>query len=287
MEIYRGVNIMRIIKYLLLLSLLVAVSISAWIYYPQYQLNKIKEESAATVTRTNKLTYLDYYRTSDDRTITHLALGDSIIHGYRITEQENLVTQFSNKLQEQTGKQVISNNRGIIGVTSQKLNTLIQEGNYDAEIEEADIITVNVGGNDVLRAVKKADLYSALTSFDSLQSTFSENLTMISAKISEINPDATIVFLELYNPMPADHQFYSLADKLLPKWNLKIYEVAKDTPASVVVQTTKVINSDNLQNLSDDGVHPSPSGYTAITEQMIEQFQSQYKADAVVADREK
>lgn len=278
---------MRIIKYLLLLSLLMVMSVSAWIYYPQYQLNKMKEESTSKVTNANKLTYLDYYRKSDNRALTHLALGDSIIHGYRVTEDENLVTQFSHKLQEETGKQVTTSNRGIIGITSQNLNQLIQDGYFDDEIKEADIITVNVGGNDVLKAVKEADLYSALKSFDNLQTGFSENLSSISSRINELNPDATIVFLELYNPMPADHQFYSLADKLLPKWNLKIYEVAQNTPASVVVQTTKVINSDNLQNLYTDGVHPSIAGYTAISNQMIEQFKNQYKEEAVVANREK
>jgi lysophospholipase L1-like esterase len=278
---------MKIIKYLLLLSLLIAISVSAWIYYPQYQLNKMKEESVAVSTNTNKLTYLDYYRTSSEQTIRHLALGDSIIRGYRVAEEENLVTQFSTALQEQTGKQVVSNNQGIIGITSEKLSQSIQEGSFDADIKEADIITVNVGGNDVLKAVKKADIYSALTSFESLQSGFSSNLSAISGKIHELNPSATVVFLELYNPMPADHQFYSLADKLLPKWNLKIYEVAKETPDAVVVQTTRVINSDNLHHLYSDGVHPSISGYSAISQQMLEQFANQYKEEAVLANREK
>ncbi|HAQ06276.1 MAG TPA: hypothetical protein DCR24_01590 [Bacillus bacterium] len=277
---------MRIIKYLLLFSLLIVLSVSAWIYYPQYQLNKMKEENTAEVEGTNKLTYIDYYRTSDAKTINHLALGDSIIRGYRIDEGLNLVSQFSVQLEKQTKKQVLSKNEGIIGITSKNLNQLIQEGSFDAEIKEADIITVNVGGNDVLKTVKKSDLYSALKEFDSLQSGFSENLSGIASRISELNPAATIVFLELYNPMPADHKFYSMADKLLPKWNINIYEVAKETPSSVVVQTTKVINSENLQYLSNDGVHPSPSGYTAISEQMVEQFKVQFKEDTVVANRE-
>jgi lysophospholipase L1-like esterase len=277
---------MKIIKYLLLFSLLAVLSISAWIYYPQYQINKLKEESIPQVEKTNKLTFLDYYRTSPDKTINHLALGDSIIRGYQIAEEENLVNQFSVQLEQETGKQIVSNNEGIIGITSEKLNQLVQDGHFDEAIKEADIVTVNVGGNDVLKAVKKSDLYSALKSFDSLQSGFTDNLTGIASKIGELNPSATIVFLELYNPMPADHQFYSLADKLLPKWNINIYEVAKETPSSVVVQTTNVINSENLQHLSSDGVHPNHLGYTAISQQMLEQFQTQYKPEAVLAKRE-
>ncbi|RSD25575.1 GDSL-type esterase/lipase family protein [Mesobacillus subterraneus] len=277
---------MKIIKYLLLTMLLAVLSVSAWIYYPQYQINKMKQETAPKVEKTNKLTYIDYYRTSPDQSIHHLALGDSIIRGYRIADEENFISQFSAQLGNETGKQVVSNNEGIIGITSERLYHLVQEGMYDEAIKEADLITVNVGGNDVLKAVKQSDIYSALTSFDSLQKSFSENLTGISARIHELNPSATIVLLELYNPMPADHQFYSLADKLLPKWNLKIYEVAKATPSSIVVQTTNVINSNNLHYLSPDGVHPNPIGNTAISAQMLEQFQQQHKADAVLANRE-
>ncbi|WP_079508984.1 GDSL-type esterase/lipase family protein [Mesobacillus jeotgali] len=277
---------MKIIKYTLLITLVSALSISAWFYYPQYQLEKMKQESAPVTEKTNKLTYIDYYRTSPDSTINHLALGDSIIRGYRITEEENFISQFSSQLGIETGKQVISHNEGIIGITSDRLNRLVQDGIFDEAIKEADLITVNVGGNDILTLVKKSDIYSALKSFDSLQEGFSTNLSEITARIGVLNPSATIVFLELYNPMPTDHQFYSLADKLLPKWNLLIYETAKETSSSIVVQTTNVINSKNLQYLSSDGVHPNPLGNTAISSQMLEQFQQQHKADAVLANRE-
>ncbi|MCM3575181.1 GDSL-type esterase/lipase family protein [Mesobacillus subterraneus] len=277
---------MRIIKILLLSSLLAVLSFSAWIYYPQYQINKIKQENAPTVENTNKLTYIDYYKTIPGSTINHLALGDSIIRGYNIPEEENFVSQFSSQLSVETGKQVISNNVGVIGITSDRLNQYVQDGLYDEAIKEADLITVNVGGNDILKLVKKSDIYSALKSFDSLQTDFSQNLAEITTKIGELNPSATIVLLELYNPMPADHQFYSLADKLLPKWNLMIYEAAKGTGSSIVVQTTNVINSDNLEYLSSDGVHPNYSGNTAISSQILQQFQQQNKADAVLANRQ-
>ncbi|MBT2644204.1 hypothetical protein J7I80_18315 [Bacillus sp. ISL-41] len=277
---------MKIIKILLLSSLLAVLSFSAWIYYPQYQINKIKQENAPTVENTNKLTYIDYYKTIPGSTINHLALGDSIIRGYNIPEEENFVSQFSSQLEVETGKQVISNNVGVIGITSDRLNQYVQDGLYDEAIKEADLITVNVGGNDILKLVKKSDIYSALKSFDSLQKDFSQNLAEITTKIGELNPSATIVLLELYNPMPADHQFYSLADKLLPKWNLMIYEAAKGTSSSIVVQTTNVINSDNLEYLSSDGVHPNFSGNTAISTQILQQFQQQHKADAVLANRQ-
>lgn len=277
---------MKIIKFLLLTSLLAVLSFSAWIYYPQYQINKIKQENVPVSHKTNKLTYIDYYRTIPDSTIYHLAIGDSIIRGYNIPEEDTFISQFSSQLGAETGKQVVSRNEGVIGITSERLNQLVKDGVYDDAIKEADLITLNVGGNDILKLVKQSDIYSALKSFDSLQGGFSQNLAEIITKVSELNPSATIVLLELYNPMPADHQFYSLADKLLPQWNLMIYQAAKETMSSIVVQTSNVINSHSLDYLSSDGVHPNPLGNTAISSQMIQQFQQQHKADAVLANRQ-
>jgi lysophospholipase L1-like esterase len=272
---------MKIVKYFLILTLVLGMGATAWIYYPQYQIHKMKNESMEVGKDLSRETYLDYYRQSNKQDIHHLAIGDSIIHGFGVEETENLVYKFSNQLGQETNKTVHYTNKGKNGMTSTDLNEMVKAGLLDDAIKKSDIITVNIGGNDVLKTAKKQDYYGAVKSFDTLQETFTKNLEAISTKIIEINPDATIVFLELYNPLPADHQFSELADSLLPKWNVNIYEVAHQTPASIVVQTTKVINSDNPQNLSTDGVHPNSAGYTAITTQILKQFSREYRKEAV------
>jgi lysophospholipase L1-like esterase len=271
----------KFLKYALATLVLLGSGTAAWFYYPQYQINKMKEELVEAGTDYDRQTYLDYYRQSNDRDIHHLALGDSVIHGFGANETENLVYKFSSQLGVEINKTVHYSNRGKNGLTSTELNQQLQNGLFDEEIKNSDIITINIGGNDVLKIAKKQDFYTAIKSFDTLQTTFTSNLAEISAKIHSLNSDATIVLLELYNPLPADHQMYTLADQLLPKWNLKIYEVSQQIPASLVVETTKVINSQNPQNLSADGVHPNVSGYAAITEQMLHQFKREYRRQAV------
>ncbi|WP_053363057.1 GDSL-type esterase/lipase family protein [Bacillus sp. FJAT-27251] len=272
---------MKVLKYTLATFVLIGSGAAAWFYYPQYQINKMKEELVETGTDYDRQTYLDYFRQSSDSEIHHLALGDSVIHGFGANETENLVYKFSSQLGVEINKTVHYSNKGKNGLTSSELNRLVQNGVFDEEIRNSDIITINIGGNDVLKLAKKQDFYTAIKSFDTLQSSFASNLTEISAKIKKLNPHATIVFLELYNPLPVDHQIYNLADQLLPKWNLKIYEVAQQVPASLVIETTRVINSQNPQNLSADGVHPNVSGYAAITEQMLNQFKKEYRRHAV------
>jgi len=273
---------MKFVKYLFSIIIIFCVGAAVWFYYPQYQIHKMKKQSVeAASKKTADISYISYFRHSNISLIHHLAIGDSVIHGVGADQNQNLVSQFSTQLEEQTSKQVQFQNEGINGITSKELNEMVQAGKFDNEIKQADIVTVNVGGNDILQTAKGQNFQNAVHAFGKLQTDFSKNLTDIATRIQRLNPKATIVFLELYNPLPSDNKWYSLANQLLPKWNLNIYETADKFPLSVVVETTKVINGENRQNLSPDGVHPSPKGYDAISKQMIIQLKHQYRKNAV------
>ena len=272
---------MKILKFLFVFVFIIGLVVAIWFYYPQYQILQMKKQAVEASSNTSKISYLNYFRNSKKTMVYHLAIGDSVIHGIGAPKDENLVYQFSNKLGNQIHKKIHFQNDGIDGITSGELKNLILKRKFDIEIKKADIITINVGGNDILRMVKGGNVYNALQNFGEIKSTFSKNLTDITARIRTLNPKATIVFLELYNPLPPSDQVYSLADKLLPNWNLQIYKVAAHHPSSIVVDTTKVINGEKLKNLSPDGVHPNSAGYAAISEQMIYQFKHQYRKKAV------
>jgi len=272
---------MKLIKYLLICLFIIGLGISSWFYYPIYEMEQMKKHAAEVSHDTSHVSYLNYFRNTKKAAIYHLAIGDSVIRGVGAEQNQNFVSQFSNKLAEQIHKKIQFQNEGINGITSSELKTLVQSGRFDNEIKKADIVTINVGGNDILRMAKKQSFQNVFQAFHQLQSTFSDNLSDIAARIKKINPNATIVFLELYNPLSPKDQVYQLADQLLPKWNVKIYEVANQYPLSMVIETTKVINGEQRQNLAPDGVHPNSAGYTAISEQMMYQFKHQYRKQSV------
>lgn len=272
---------MKSLKYLFVLALFLFIIIAGWLYYPQYQIHKMRNQTVEVNTDPNKISFLNFFRHEKTKQLYHLAIGDSVIHGVGAEQHKDLVYQFSQKLALQTHKKIQYENEGINGITSGELNALVQSGRFDEEIKKSDIITINVGGNDILQMVNNGNIYNAIQKFDPLQTNFSNNLSGIAVRIHQLNPKATLVFLELYNPLSPTDQFYTIADKLLPKWNINIYEIANHYSSSIVVETTKVINGKKLQNLSPDGVHPNSAGYTAISEQMIYQFKHQYKKESV------
>jgi lysophospholipase L1-like esterase len=270
---------MKLLKYIIILLLLVAAGGAFWLYYPQYQINKMQKATGNPIKDSNhkQTSYLEYFHSLNTSQIDHLAIGDSVIKGVGANQNEDFVSKFSAELKQVTNKSVVLTNKGIPGVTSTELNKLVQQGNYDEEMKKADIITINVGGNDILRLAKQKNYYQALHSFGAIQTDFTMNLTQITKHIKELNPNATLVYLELYNPLNPKDEFYSFANKLLPKWNVNIYKVASQFDSSLVVQTSKVINDQHLQYLAADGIHPNSQGYTAISRQMFYEFQHSAK----------
>ncbi|WP_342430774.1 GDSL-type esterase/lipase family protein [Neobacillus sp. FSL H8-0543] len=273
---------MKTIKYLFVLTLIISLGISAWFYYPQYQINKMKKSIVETSSNgVANVSYIDYFRHTKATKLYHLALGDSIIRGFGAKQNEDFVYQFSTELGKQINKEIQIQNEGINGMTSGYLNKLVQEGKFDEEIKKSDIVTMNVGGNDILQVASDGNFQSILKSIEQLKANYSTNLDAIASRIKMLNANATIVFLELYNPFSLTDQVYPLADKLLPKWNLLVYEIANNYSSTLVVETTKVINGENLNNLSQDGVHPNSEGYMAISEQLIFQLTHQYRKEDV------
>ncbi|MCI2253356.1 GDSL-type esterase/lipase family protein [Domibacillus sp. PGB-M46] len=267
---------MKVIATILSVVAVCVAGFAIWIYYPQYQIEQLKE-GPQTLASEQKKTYIDYFRESDKQVLRHLAIGDSIITGFGAPPKENLVKSFSESLESSIQKEVEFQNEGINEITSTELNRLVQGGEFDDQIKKADIVTINIGGNDILQLGFQKGFYEAVQSVDSLQKTFNANLTDIMERVHTLNPEATVLLLELYNPLDKEFELYSMADRLLPRWNLQFYELAAKHDYAVVVDTTEVINSETPQNVSDDGIHPNEFGYHAIADQMLFQLQQEVR----------
>lgn len=76
-----------------------------------------------------------------------LALGDSIAQGYGLENPKN--QSYSGVLADKVGATV--RNEGINGLKSTDLLEKLQRGEYDTAIQEADVILLSIGSNDILK----------------------------------------------------------------------------------------------------------------------------------------
>ncbi|MCC8182719.1 MAG: GDSL-type esterase/lipase family protein, partial [Clostridiales bacterium] len=162
-----------------------------------------------------------------DSSLNYLALGDSITSYYGVNESDGFVSKLADKIS------ATATNKGNSGLTTTTLLSSLSD--YTTAIQSADVITITIGGNDLMEAVytylgsllnmtaaqvqayvQTLDFNSSTTQYilsqlstSSLASneTFTtacqncvSNINSITAKIRELNPDAVILVANQYNP---------------------------------------------------------------------------------------
>ena len=144
-----------------------------------------------------------------------VALGNSITTGYGL--ERNLLRVSKNAYPQLLGDEMgyRVNNLAVSGWTSQDLlDTLQNKNRYRIAIKHADLITLNIGGNDVLGYLMEVDFEDPdLDPYDILEEVIERliayyyNLGFILQEIREINPEAPILYYGFYNPIDAAHPF--------------------------------------------------------------------------------
>lgn len=208
------------------------------------------------------------------------AFGDSIAAGYGLDNQDdNYLSLFAKNISASL------KNNAVSGYDSSDLVSLLSGGKTDADIENADIIIISIGGNDILHnneqivsTIKEAFLHGNeyfTEDINKIYSDFETNLKEIFGYINQINPNAAIIIQTLYNP--ALKQGYKVAvidaskliDKYIVRLNQSIVAVSSDYENVFVFDVADEMNkdADNFYNLKTDfDIHPTKKGHLTLSE---------------------
>ncbi len=205
--------------------------------------------------------------------ITYIAIGDSLTAGLGSSEENHLrihgfVPQFTKYLRDEHN--VIVENYGIPGLSSTGLLALLTADEaLQNRLKTAGVISVSIGGNDFLqtiRSVPESEDESALNlRMEILKRTYQETYKLL----RDLNPDATIILLGLYNPYPKDHELTELGAKYAPLFNGFIEEYADDEK-TLVIDPYEAFNGKALEwtHIAKEDIHPNDEGYAEITRLM-------------------
>lgn len=148
----------------------------------------------------------------EERIIHYVALGDSIAKGYGLedAETESYVGQIATSLEAKYDA-VHTINLGVNGMDSKALLDVLNNPNQDEhqsyikEIQKADIITLSIGSNDLLKHISKTtDLAKFAQNADAILTKsckrFSRIYPKILGRLQELAPNAQIIVNNIYNP---------------------------------------------------------------------------------------
>ncbi|WP_180954804.1 GDSL-type esterase/lipase family protein [Bacillus sp. V3-13] len=191
--------------------------------------------------------------------VFYIALGDSLTEGVGASNHDkSFAASFFQAIKQTKDCQYI--NFGKSGRSSGELLEFVRDSKIQDILKKATLITMTTGGIDMIRAYGNT---SNILEYARTIQMLKQNLSHILQIITEINPNAQVFIMGLYNPGTLDHKLYSLAQKLIQGIN-KLYE---ETAKQFGIYNINPMDSfRNKPHLLADEVHPNDLGYRVITD---------------------
>lgn len=236
-------------------------------------------------------------------------IGDSIATGYGLTgyvsgDNYSASGSFGSILSTESEDY---RNLAVDGRKSSELLAALSEGEMTEAISNADNIVISIGGNDFLKplftAIKKeaitdttiiqaildgtfkAEMISeytnriltaALSAAESVDtSAIAENIRQVTERIHELNPEARIVLLTVYNPFNGNVLLSaagSVADEKLAELNGEIKSLESDCVKIADIYEAFRGKEGQTTNINKLDIHPNSEGHIIIGREVRKAF---------------
>ncbi|ARK30058.1 GDSL-type esterase/lipase family protein [Halalkalibacter krulwichiae] len=199
--------------------------------------------------------------------LSYTALGDSLTVGIGAVHSPGFVKRYAGMIEQAYKVPLTLHIKAKAGLTSTQLLEMLSRANVRKAIAEADLITITIGGNDLIQTYRYSNHFNTLE--DSVQR-FTNNMQRILAEIASIKtysykPKYTVQLIGLYNPIPNvpySHYFINQYNNVLRRCTNRIV-------AYVDIYTK--FDQGGHYLLSHD-FHPNSRGYQIIAEQAFKKL---------------
>ncbi|KRO18269.1 SGNH/GDSL hydrolase family protein [Lacticaseibacillus saniviri] len=231
-------------------------------------------------------------KTQTVKDIKIVGLGDSLTEGVGDeTKQGGYLPLIKGDLEATNRYRVTTQNFGVSGNTSQQiLSRLDKQAKIKSGLKSADVITVTVGGNDLMAILQKHFFNLSEKNIQTGITQFQTRLNKLLTQIRAQNPDAPIYLLGIYNPfyvyfpevtaLSTTVTRFNKASQTTIKRYSRVYYVdidsvlSKGTTPATKKQKQKVASdlADNPLIFDQDHFHPNNAGYAQMTKQLYNEM---------------
>lgn len=219
-----------------------------------------------------------------------VAIGDSLTEGIgdEIGNGGYLPYLVSNINDVYKFNSISSNNYGKSGnITLQVIKRIKDSDEIKNNLKNADIVTITIGGNDLMQVIKDNFLDLTVDKFDKESVNYVQNLKDMYDEIRKYT-DAPIYQLGIYNPFYLSFQEIEEMQGIVNNWNEKTSEVTKlykdiyFVPINDQIYKGSGVDDVSYNDLlsSEDSFHPNNAGYKIIAKEfqyMIIKTESRWK----------
>lgn len=199
-------------------------------------------------------------RTSSMRIVT---LGDSLAYGAGDESDGGIAGRLDDLLVERGLQSVQATNLGVNGAQTSDVMRKLRSERVRAALAEADAIVLSVGANDLFRTPDARN--RVMRDPLGIAADILRRITAIVDGIHEINPEAHVLVLGGYNPVP-DHPMATMIDQYLGLWDAGLAREFEDDPLVRVVSMADIVSRSRLSR--HDSFHPGGEAYQHATERI-------------------
>ncbi len=203
-----------------------------------------------------------------------VGIGDSLTRGVGDPKEHGYAGIVSQALQNTSAySSVHLIDEGVTGDTTDNLLKVLKKKNVQKEIQNANLIFLTIGGNDIVEVLKQHFLSLDLNEFNIKRKAYDANLNKILTEVRTLNPNATIYYMGLYNPF---EDYFSTLNKpftsILNQWNSGGKTILEMYPNTVYIPTFDLFHGKTTTLLYKDHFHPNPKGYHLIAQRILSHF---------------
>ncbi|MBP1045798.1 SGNH/GDSL hydrolase family protein [Enterococcus sp. BWM-S5] len=159
---------------------------------------------------------------NDKEILKYVAIGDSLTEGVGdLTNSGGFVPMVAKDIQEKYQLNAVEiENFGKNGDRSdQILKRIKKSDDIKAQLGEADMITLTVGGNDLMKVIKGDVFNLTIDSFDKPLESYQKQMTTLLEEIRKYNEDAPVYVLGIYNPFYLYFPEITEMQQIVTNWN--------------------------------------------------------------------
>ncbi|MBT2760964.1 GDSL-type esterase/lipase family protein [Paenibacillus sp. ISL-20] len=197
----------------------------------------------------------------------YTAVGDSLTFGFGAMPGSGFVPLYRRMAEEKLRQFVAHENLGVNGLTSDELyDRVVQLPTFRYHLQQAQIITISIGGNDLIRVVKSTGGRPNREVLDAALYRCQNHVANIVKHIRKIkSPVSKPYFIRaigLYNPYPA----WTEATEYVIRFNRHLMGLSDGYFRVADIYTP--FSGREKELMSVDGLHPNGRGYRVIAEQL-------------------
>lgn len=191
-----------------------------------------------------------------------LVIGDSIGFGFGDDGNEGIGNRYAKLIDNDLEKNPV-NNLSVSGDEVSDLEWVVNNEENKRIISDMDLIIISIGGNDLNRITFTDPVDLEINYQETLES-YKESLVRIINRIRQLNPEAQLALVGLYDPYANNDQ----KTKLLLNWNYETRLLIQEESKFAYIPTYENFQYHLDEYLAFDEFHPSAKGYQVIAEEL-------------------